>query len=419
MDLKRVFWGMLVFTGAGLLFFLFSALNNRHRQDFYPMVSPAPAKSISSSATNMTNANIPQVNFSEPMLNVKLTYWTTFHGHPRWWYIKTTPLVRKCGQCTCTFTHDKRDVEKSDAVLMEYYYTELIKKGKLNLPPSRGQNQYYVLYNHESAPKSHGIYKLLREGIFNLSANYRDEADIVLKYGECVPRTGPTYTTEGVNFAAGKTGLVVWHVSNCHTSSKRMDYVNELKKHIHVDIEGRCSGRGPSEKANSIRKDPPIFGKPPSTDTMSNINQYKFYLSFENTYCDQYITEKSYKVLNDAGKTVPVVRGSGPYHKHLPKGSYIDVADFPNPKALADYLHVLDKNDTLYNAYFKPREDFVCNSLFSDASAWPCTVCSKICHLKRHRIKETMDMKDIKNIFLPQDICRYPLNALDKSLLHV
>lgn len=41
------------------------------------------------------------------------------------------------------------------------------------------------------------------------------------------------------------------------------------------------------------------------------------------------------------------------YEKYAPLESYIHVEHFKSPKELADYLHILDKNDDLYNSYFK------------------------------------------------------------------
>lgn len=52
---------------------------------------------------------------------------------------------------------------------------------------------------------------------------------------------------------------------------------------------------------------------------------------------------------------LPIVMGARPedYAISSPKNSYIHVDDFESPKELAEYLHKLDQNDALYNAYFK------------------------------------------------------------------
>ena len=43
---------------------------------------------------------------------------------------------------------------------------------------------------------------------------------------------------------------------------------------------------------------------------MEDINHYYFYLSFENSLCDQYITEKLFKIPGSNSYVVPVVMGA-------------------------------------------------------------------------------------------------------------
>jgi hypothetical protein len=53
--------------------------------------------------------------------------------------------------------------------------------------------------------------------------------------------------------------------------------------------------------------------------------QYKFYLSFENSICRDYITEKFYQPLLNS--MVPVVYGGADYEAS--PDSFIDVRNFP------------------------------------------------------------------------------------------
>lgn len=52
---------------------------------------------------------------------------------------------------------------------------------------------------------------------------------------------------------------------------------------------------------------------------------------------------------------IPIVMGAPPedYERVAPYHSYIHVEDFHSPMRLADYLHKLDKDDSLYNEYFQ------------------------------------------------------------------
>ena len=88
--------------------------------------------------------------------------------------------------------------------------------------------------------------------------------------------------------------------------------------------------------------------------TKECIKDYKFYLAFENSNCREYITEKFYS--NGLGSDVlPIVMGAPrqDYEDMAPYNSFIHVDDFASPKELAHYLHLLDKDDLLYNKYFQ------------------------------------------------------------------
>jgi glycoprotein 3-alpha-L-fucosyltransferase len=70
---------------------------------------------------------------------------------------------------------------------------------------------------------------------------------------------------------------------------------------------------------------------------------------------------------------IPIIMGARPedYAASLPPHSYIHIDDFKSPRELADYLHVLDKNDTLYNGYFRWKTGYMLPNFLS---YW-CLVC--------------------------------------------
>ena len=117
--------------------------------------------------------------------------------------------------------------------------------------------------------------------------------------------------------------MAAWFVSHCETESEREKYVRELQKHIDVrgepvgkyqmtylikippidiplcydkvDIYGECSQSGCSKHSN-----------PPCEPTVEW--EYKFYLSFENSLCSDYVTEKFFIYMNK--DIVPIVLGN-------------------------------------------------------------------------------------------------------------
>ena len=83
-------------------------------------------------------------------------------------------------------------------------------------------------------------------------------------------------------------------ISNCWYNSRRLDYINEMKKHMSVDVFGKCGDKECVE--------------PTSIDCKRTLSkEYKFYLAFENSLCNDYITEKIFTTLSM--DIVPVVLG--------------------------------------------------------------------------------------------------------------
>ena len=86
---------------------------------------------------------------------------------------------------------------------------------------------------------------------------------------------------------------------------------------------------------------------------------YKFYLSLENSLCQEYVTEKFFNAM-DSGM-IPVVNGGlskEDYRSIAPPHSYIHVDDYDTPKDLVEELVAIAKNDTLYQSYFWWKDHF-------------------------------------------------------------
>ncbi len=153
-----------------------------------------------------------------------------------------------------------------------------------------------------------------------------------------------------------KKSFVFWYVSNCETPSRRENYMIELLKHINVDIYGGCES-----KFKNSRPDPCKGSTNKEQCDFELFGSYKFYLAFENSLCNEYVTEKYWKIYTPSRlfqlNIVPVVKGARghQYKKIALKNSYIDAQVFNTPKSLADYLIYLNKNDTAYFEYFDSK----------------------------------------------------------------
>ena len=84
--------------------------------------------------------------------------------------------------------------------------------------------------------------------------------------------------------------------------------------------------------------------------------RYRFYISFENAICKDYITEKTFNALKL--NTIPIVLGGVNYTSLLPPGSFINAPDFNSPQELALHLYKLLQNEDLYMEYFQWRKHY-------------------------------------------------------------
>ena len=75
-----------------------------------------------------------------------------------------------------------------------------------------------------------------------------------------------------------------------------------------------------------------------------------FRMSFENSFCPDYVTEKLFRAFETG--TVPVVFGGANYSNFAPSHSYINARNFETPQLLADYLLKLSQNRDLYARFF-------------------------------------------------------------------
>ena len=82
------------------------------------------------------------------------------------------------------------------------------------------------------------------------------------------------------------------------------------------------------------------------------MEHYTYYLSFENSLCKDYITEKLWKILTSKDLIIPLGGLSMEDYKNtVPPNSYIDVQNFSSPTKLAEHLKFVATNSWAFNFY--------------------------------------------------------------------
>jgi hypothetical protein len=61
---------------------------------------------------------------------------------------------------------------------------------------------------------------------------------------------------------------------------------------------------------------------------ISSVFIYKYYLAFENSICEDYVTEKLFRLYNTNFNIIPVVRGALNVKELLPPNTFISTLDY-------------------------------------------------------------------------------------------
>jgi len=202
--------------------------------------------------------------------------------------------------------------------------------------------QRYVFHLVES-PHHTGVDLSTVPNFFNWTMTYRRDSDIYNPYGNIVANEGSLNFVKLFAVAAQKSKMAAWIVSNCHTPSKRDVIVNSLAKHIQVDIYGHCGRLRCPNNSEEFHSCDAILQR-----------DYFFYLSFENSNCLDYVTEKFFERVKLL--LVPIVLVRYNYDRIAPPKSFIAVDDFGSIEDLANYLTFLSNNITAYMEYFNWRQ---------------------------------------------------------------
>lgn len=287
----------------------------------------------------------------------KDTFTILFYIYPSWFGSDTRKIefYKNCKYKNCNVTFDHSMLSQSDVVI--FYHVGMKE------PPTKLSHQKWIFVSLESPHSTNTAYnKAGFKNKFDWTITYRQDSEGFAPYGLIIRRNkDPEKNYKSIY--ENKTKEAVWVVSHCNTISKREKYINEMSKYIGIDTYGKC---GRSCDTNSAEECKQILSK-----------TYKYYLSFENTLCNDYMTEKISTIYMDDMNFIPVVRGAPNAKDYLPKNTFVLASDFKSPKDLAEYLKRLGQNKTLYTSILKEKDKYYyqSNSYFQGAM---CEICGRL-----------------------------------------
>ena len=209
------------------------------------------------------------------------------------------------------------------------------------------KDQIWIWLTDES-PHSTFLYKnslTQFSNIFNWSMSYRSDSDIPVPYGRVKDRIEKTNLSQ---ITSHKSKLAAILISNSGGSSRRRNYLNKLSEFMPIDIWGGLSNSKEFKCSGHYKQD------------CKDLDKYKFYLSFENAACSEYITEKVWWNAYHK-KSVPILLGGKSrldYETLLPPNSFIHIDDFKTVKELAEFVQFLGNNDEYYKRFHLWRNHY-------------------------------------------------------------
>lgn len=202
-----------------------------------------------------------------------------------------------------------------DAILFPYHS---LARG--NWPVIRSRRQIYIFTSYESSC-TEPVCDDFNDNFFNWTLTHRLDSHIPWPYFSVRNRSGAVVAPsrdviwdDSYQYAMSpihedlkrvlsrKTKAAIWVVSHCPTDSVREDYLIVLQEillyfSLRMDVYGRCTVRKcPDDNCGKLIKE-----------------NYFFYMAFENSFVEDYVTEK---VLNGyENMAVPIVYGGANYSR--------------------------------------------------------------------------------------------------------
>lgn len=213
-----------------------------------------------------------------------------------------------------------------------------------------------------------------------------------------------------------RSDRAVWFVSNCYASF-RLKFGLDLQKYFPFNIHGKCRDYFNFRKSFNLNYDLYSIGqffydsfwyvfrlRSDNSDKCSRnsncevkeLNENKFYLSFESKNCTDYITEKLWRVLNAFMIPIVIQPSRQYYELVLPKDSFIHAEDFGfDPIKLAEYLRLVSSDFKVYLKHHLWRLDY--ESVYSAIQCEQrrfCEMCTKL-----NEEKNSIYYKHVSNWF--------------------
>ncbi|RVE51644.1 hypothetical protein evm_003776 [Chilo suppressalis] len=282
-------------------------------------------------------------------------------------------IRRRCHYTNCFVTANRSllgDIRQFDVIL---FHGPEINRNFKNLPVVRSRRQKFVYASMESS-HYYPLCSNKMDNYYNWTWTFRLDSDARWGYILVKDRNGTVIGPNKVMHwmkleemqpvepafkekLKSKKKAAAWFVSNCNDISGRKQFGDALKMELknyklELDVYGKCGSLSCSlEDENECER---------KIDEV-----YYFYLAFENSFSEDYVTEKLLHALKN--NAVPVVYGGANYSRFMPEGIYLNARDL-GVKKLAAKMNELIQDPDKYAEYFRWKNHYSFHSRNEDDS---------------------------------------------------
>lgn len=254
---------------------------------------------------------------------INILIWEQLHFTPMFDYYQGQQyfINQNCSFQNCFITGNRSflsDVRLYDVIL---FNAIALRQSGTILPSNRLVHQIFIFMSNEPA----AMYQLATHynGFFNYTFTYKLNSDITWRFFVVTNKNGeivaPKVDVKWIDVddmepisdeikrkLQTKSKAAAWHVSHCYTPSRREEFVEKLipelaRYKLNIDISGACGN---------------LYCQAWTEECYTAIEtDYYFYLAFENSMCDDYVSEKILKATQHF--SVPIVFGGANYSRFV------------------------------------------------------------------------------------------------------
>lgn len=293
---------------------------------------------------------------------------------------ESSDIFKSCPVSNCLLSRDKGLLSKSDVIIFRSIFVPKTCMKR------RKTGQIWVFMEHESPlnfDRAHRGFPDCYRNKFNWTYTYRRDSDFTLAHGYFTENKAKTRDSSLERDIKSKTRNAVGFISNCPVTAQRVAFVKKLNANgLNADVVGQC-GNLQCSNANRHKTSWNTTGVKNTCFDVLN-TKYKFFLSFENSICADYVTEKSLNLIMSRN-IVPVIRDGVNHSLYHPPGSYIHTSDFANVHDLSSYLLNVANNETKYREFFSWRKHYSIHGIIDILQENICEICKRSNNPEKYR----------------------------------